>query len=144
MTNSEKAIACFDNKYNCSQAVFSTFSEQLGLSREIALMIGTGFGAGLGFSGNLCGAVSGAAMVLGLKHGMANSENQGAKDNTYSLTRKFIKRFETKHSSIICRDILGVDLGEPGGKEKAIEKNLFNTVCRDCVRTAVEILEEIL
>ncbi len=144
MTNSEKAIACFDNDFNCSQAVFSTFSEQHGLSKEFALKIGTGFGAGFGFSGNLCGTVSGAAMVLGLKHGMVNSENQGTKENTYALIHEFCRRFELKHSSIICKDLLGVDLGIPGGKEKAIEANLFNTVCRDCVKTAVEILEEIL
>jgi C_GCAxxG_C_C family probable redox protein len=127
MKNSEKALACFDNDYNCSQAVLSVFSGKYGLSRELALKIGTGFGAGVGHCGDLCEAVIGSVMVtvIGLQYGMVDSKDQGPKEKSYTMVREFNKRFETAHSSIICKEILGIDISEPAGKEKAIEKNLL-------------------
>lgn len=57
-----------DEGFNCSQIVLSSFAEDLGLDSEMANKVATCFGGGMG-SGDTCGAVTGALMVLGLKYG---------------------------------------------------------------------------
>ena len=69
MTKSDEALASFRNRFTCSSAVFSAFSDELGLDRDTAKKIACGFGAGISKTGNICGAVSGAIMVIGLKYG---------------------------------------------------------------------------
>ena len=61
------AIEKFSNGFNCSQAVLSVFAEDLALSEETAVSIASGFGGGAR-NGQLCGAVTGAVMALGLKY----------------------------------------------------------------------------
>ena len=68
MNNVEKAQGYFKNGFNCSQAVFTTFAVDLGMSEEMALKVATQFGGGAR-KGEMCGAVSGALMVLGMKYG---------------------------------------------------------------------------
>lgn len=64
----EEAIALYKKGFNCTQAVLTVFSDDLQIDREMSLKISTGFGGGLR-NGELCGSVSGALMVLGMKDG---------------------------------------------------------------------------
>ena len=87
--------------------------------------------------GEQCGAVTGAFMVIGLKYGKTKAKDDGARDKTYGLAREFVARFQSRHGSIICKELLGYDLSNP-------KEGLFVTLCPHFVRTAAEILEEIL
>ena len=78
MSHADKAEEYFNNNFNCSQAVFTTFATETGLDEELALKIATQFGGGAR-KGEMCGAVSGALMVLGLKYGHCHSENEEEK-----------------------------------------------------------------
>ena len=68
MTKAEKAVDLYGKNFNCSQAVLTAFAEDFGLSEKLTLSLGTSFGGGAR-NGQMCGAVSGALMVLGLKFG---------------------------------------------------------------------------
>ena len=83
-------------------------------------------------------------MVIGLKNGKTRAEDDGARDRTYELVGEFVVRFKDRHSSIICRELLGCDLSNPEGLKIASEKGVFDTLCPQFVRDATEILEEIL
>ena len=65
---SDRAVELFMEGKNCSQAVFVAFAPDLGLSEEIALAVSIGLGGGVGRMREVCGAVSGSAMLVGLKH----------------------------------------------------------------------------
>ena len=91
-----------------------------------------------------CGAVAGALMVIGLKYGQASKTDKAAKERTYALTREFVERFVARHGSIVCRDILGVDIGTDEGYQAAKQGNLIATLCPGFGAAAVEILEQIL
>jgi C_GCAxxG_C_C family probable redox protein len=98
------------------------------------------FGAGMG-SGGVCGAVTGAYMVLGFKFRKEADQRQ-ARYRTYELVREFNERFKVRRESIICRELLGgVDLGTPSGRQEASDKKLVSTLCPVFVRDAAEILE---
>ncbi len=140
----EQAVSCFQNGFNCSQSILSTFSVEFGLNRDIALKLATGFGGGMGRLGKTCGAVTGALMVIGLKYGTASIEDDAAAENTYRLVQKFIKEFTEINGSDTCHDLLDCDISTLEGRNSANEKNLFTTLCPNFVRTSAEILEKIL
>jgi len=143
MSNSKanEAVACFNGSFNCSQAVFSTYCEELGLDKESALKIACGFGAGMGRLQETCGAVTGAYMLIGLMHGKYLPGDDSAKDRTYALVREFAELFEERNKTTRCRELLGVDLIN-GDRQTASER--VKTVCPKMVLDAAEIIEQIL
>lgn len=143
MNKTEKALSLFSNNFNCSQAVFTAFASDFGIDEKTALMLGTSFGGGAR-NGEICGAVSGALLVLGLKYGHYDAEDNEQKSRAYEIAVDYTKRFKEKNGSIVCRDLLGYDLTVPEDKVFIKEKNLFKTVCPEMVKSAVLILEEIL
>lgn len=140
----EKSQALFTEGFNCSQSVLAGFSESLGLDRATAAKLATGMGGGMGRMGQTCGAVSGAFLALGLKHGGATAQDKEAKDKTYRLVREFAARFKARNGSLQCRELLGCDISTEAGFAEARQKGLLTTVCPKMVRDAGEILEELL
>lgn len=144
MTKSDVALASFNQGITCSSAVFSAFSEELGLDDKTAKKIGCGFGAGISRTGNICGAVSGAIMVIGLKYGKAEQGDDGATEKTRALIRRFIQEFIKKNGSVNCTELLGFNLNNQDEYEAAGREKLFRTKCPELVRDAAVILEKIL
>ena len=144
MTKSDDALASFNRGITCSSAVFSAFSEELGLDDKKAKKIGCGFGAGISRTGNICGAVFGAIMVIGLKHGKVKQGDDGATEKTRALTRQFILEFTKKNGSVNCTELLGYNLSNQDEYDAAAKQKLFRTKCPEYVRDAADILERIL
>jgi len=138
---SEQAVDKFKNGLNCSQAVLSSYCEPYGLDGEQACRIATGFGGGMRMA-EICGAVTGAFMVLGLKYGNRTAEDKEAKAKTYEKIVEFTRRFEARNGSVKCSQLLGCNISTPEGMEKAQDRGLFATVCPKMVQDAAEILEE--
>jgi len=129
---------------NCAQAVLCAFSEDLCLEREKALKLASGFGAGMGRKQEVCGAVTGGIMVIGLKHGQERVADGEAKEKAYRLTCELMARFGAGFGSCLCRELLDCDLRTGEGQRKYKENGLGEKVCRPCVRAVIGILEEIL
>jgi C_GCAxxG_C_C family probable redox protein len=144
MNRIEKAFSRFNEGFSCSQSILSTYGEDYGLNRDLALRIATPFGGGIGRMGEICGAVTGAFMVIGLKHGVTSVDDIEAKEKAYDLTREFTDNFKSRNKAITCKELLGCDIGKPEGMNFAKEKDLFNVLCPRLVRDAAEILEQIL
>lgn len=146
MSKIEKALETFSKGFNCSQSVFSTYAEDFNLDRSTALLIASGLGGGIGRTGRICGAVSGAILILGLKYGFFKEEDiDSGKERVYPKVKEFLKKFEEIHGSINCIDLLGgVDLGTEEGLKKAKEEKLFSTICPKYIETACKILEELI
>ena len=144
MSRVELAVSCFEEGFTCSQALLSAYGTQFGLDREVALRIADGFGGGMGRMGEICGAVTGAFMVIGLKYGRTVAEDTQARKKTNSLINEFVRRFKDSHESIVCRELLGCDISTPEGLNSAREQKLFTTICPKCVRDAAEIVGQIL
>jgi C_GCAxxG_C_C family probable redox protein len=140
----EVAAERFTKGYNCAQAVFSAYAPSVGIKDEDALRIATAFGAGMGRQQEVCGAVTGACMAIGAQHGMIDSANPQAKEHTYELVADFMQKFREMHSSIICLDLLGCDMGTEEGRKEIAARKLHDEVCLPCVRDACKLLEEIL
>ena len=144
MTSAQRAAESYASGFSCSQAVFAAFSEALGLEPMNALKIAQPFGGGIAGTGSTCGAVTGAFLVIGLKHGRSRPEDLAAKEKTYALVREFILRFQEQQGSIICRELIGVDISTPEGHEAARRQGLLTERCTLLVSRAADILEAIL
>jgi C_GCAxxG_C_C family probable redox protein len=92
--------------------------------------------------GRECGAVTGAMLVLGFKVQEASTEKE-TRYRVYDLVRELVRLFEKKHGTIVCKDLLGVDVGTQEGRDTAIKDNLFRTLCPGYVRDAAQILSDI-
>jgi C_GCAxxG_C_C family probable redox protein len=143
MKHSDAAAAAFSQGLSCSQAVLSVYADEHGLSPDAAAKIAAGFGGGMGRMAQTCGAVTGAYMVIGLKHGTATGD-PAAKEKTYLLVRAFAERFRAKNGALACRDLLGCDISTPDGLEKMKSLGLHGKVCTQLVRDACELLDEML
>jgi C_GCAxxG_C_C family probable redox protein len=140
----ETAAQRFVDGYNCAQAVFTAYAPSFGVSETDALRIATGFGGGMGHLQEVCGAVTGAFMVIGGCCGMRQPADKAAKDMTYSLVHELGKRFASLHGQLLCRSLLGCDLNTTEGKAQFKEQKLRDTKCVVYVRDACRLLEEML
>jgi len=142
MNGVEEALLLFEQGANCSQAVLAAYGPRFGLERNLCLKIAGPFGGGVARSGEICGAVSGALMALGLRFGSGEIDAE-EKEKLYGLAQKLLQEFKAQHGSITCRGLLGCDLGTPEGRQTARERDFHHTLCPKFVRSAAEILEGI-
>lgn len=144
MNKKESAVATFSQGYACSQAVFATFARELGMNQETALRVSAGFGGGLGRQGDVCGAVSGAVMAIGLRYGASQAHDTDAKEYTYLTVKEFCRQFKLRHKSVHCRELLGCDISTEEGMTLAKQSKLFITQCPKYVGDAAEILDNLV
>jgi C_GCAxxG_C_C family probable redox protein len=144
MTSAEIAVVLFEEGFNCSQSVFAAHAPNFGLDRETALKMGGPFGGGVARMGEMCGAVSGALMALGLRYTSTHPEDTQSKEQVYALSRELASRFAARNDGCIkCRELLGCDIGTPEGHQAARDQGLFKTLCPKFVRDAAEIAEQL-
>ena len=139
MKESEHALQLFGT-FNCSQAVFSSFADELGIDQATALKLASGFGGGMA-CGETCGAVTASYLVIGMRHGHTTGDAD-AKSATKQLIRQFNADFEKEHGSLICKKLLGYDLSIPEEQEQARENQVFDHICPKLIQTACTILEK--
>ncbi|MGL4344144.1 MAG: C-GCAxxG-C-C family protein [Cellulosilyticaceae bacterium] len=143
MTKQEKAIAYHLEGYNCSQAVVGVFCEELGMTKEEAMKVASGFGGGMRCA-QTCGAVTGALMALGLKYGQVHGEDQETKMAMYQKVTAFHEQFKAQNQTVVCKELLGHDITTEEGMAQIKEKGLSRTVCDQLIADAVAIVEDML
>jgi C_GCAxxG_C_C family probable redox protein len=143
-TKPDQAAETFKNGFNCAQAVFTTYAEEFGMDRTSALKVSCGLGAGMGRKQEVCGAVSGAILLIGCKHGKTIREDNAANELTYKLVRELSDKFIATHGSISCKELLGCNLLTPEGQQNFKEKNYRDLKCALYVHDAAELAENML
>ncbi len=140
MTKKSEFVEERFSQVNCAQTVFSLHADDLGIDEKIALKISSGFGGGMACT-ETCGAVTGAYMVIGMKHGHS-STNPDEKANTKMLIQKFSEKFKKIQGSLICERLTGFDISTPEGALAANENDVFQKKCPAFIKTACDILDD--
>ncbi len=139
------AVDKFMEGYNCAQSIAFAFCGECGLSQDAALKVACGFGAGMGRKQEVCGAVAGAIMVLGLVRGRGTEDPRSVTEALYPMAREFMDGFAVRNGSYLCRDLLsGCDLLSDEGQRRFKENGLLEKVCKPCVRSAAEMLQQMV
>ncbi|HBH04633.1 MAG TPA: hypothetical protein DDZ42_22425 [Candidatus Rokubacteria bacterium] len=116
--------------------------QRQGIKDEVIPRIATAFGGGMGGTGSVCGAVVGAVMAVGLRHGRAEPSERDAR--AYALTQELRRRFEAEMGSIGCRELTGMDLSTPEGVKRFYASDVPQRVCMPAVGAAYRIVTELL
>jgi C_GCAxxG_C_C family probable redox protein len=135
------AVKHYREGYNCAQSLLLAYGLESGLDLHQMVVAAESFGVGMGRQGETCGAVAGALMIIGLKHGSYDAGDARATETTYEQVRQFCRRFTGLNQSIVCRELLGYDIGTTEGMAAAVENGAF-TVCPKYVRDAASIVAE--
>jgi len=144
---SEAARALFKAGANCAQAVLGAYAAECGLTHEQAMRLGSSFGGGMGRLREVCGAVSGMFMVVGLKQGYSDLQIKPDKDRHYALIQKLAEEFKsrTQSHSIVCRELLGLSKGPDSPVSEARTADYYKKrPCEEYVALAARILDEYL
>jgi C_GCAxxG_C_C family probable redox protein len=135
MDRRQKAEEFFHYGYNCAQSVVLAYEDMLGVDRDTLLKLSAPFGGGVGRLREICGAVSGGVMVIGMVTGLDTLVPE-EKNRLYALEREFAEMFKSKAGSYICRELVEM---HPHGDTHNSKK----PACKELVGIAVEIIEEI-
>ena len=145
--HAKKAGELFHEGYNCSQAVFAAFSDVTGIDEKTALKVSSSFGGGMGRMREVCGAVSGAAMVLGSVASATQGDDKESKAKNYELVREFAERFKERHGgTIVCRELLKLDvpMEKTAMPENRTAEYYKSRPCLRVVEDAADILKSII
>ncbi len=142
MSRVDEARQLFSDHYSCSQAVFAAFAPSFGIAAPKALQLASGLGGGIR-AGSACGAVLGALLVLGLARCDADCTPESRHD-VMGAVDEFHARFRAQVGDLDCPGILGFDVRCPEQRAIVQERGLRESRCLLAVRTAAEILEELL
>jgi C_GCAxxG_C_C family probable redox protein len=142
-SRAEEALSLMREYGSCCTGVLAAYAPEMGMKKELAARLGRGMAGGIGSLGNVCGAVSGAVLVIGLKTTNENNlRDMKAINKTREAVQEFVAKFEEKHSSINCRELIGHDISTKEKRETAMKDNAF-TNCPKFVESAVTILDDI-
>ena len=128
-----------ERKGSCSQAIFAGYSEHLGkVDHDTSMKIASAFSGGIARSGNVCGALTGALMALGLKYGDDKDENK-----VNEVAVKLLDEFESLHGTTICRELIDHDLITGEDVKQAFDTGAFDN-CPKFVEDVTVILDRLL
>ena len=144
MTKADKAEELFRSGCACSQAVFCAFAVEMGMDLATAMKVSSGLGGGVGRMREVCGAITGMAMVVGYKMGNATPDDADAKAKTYALIQKVAERFRQANGSVVCRELLGATKGTvaPSTPDARTPAYYAKRPCAELVRQAAQFLAE--
>ena len=145
MNHADKAKELFEQGYNCAQAVLLAFDDVTGLDGEAAARLSSSFGGGMGRMREVCGAVSGALMVMGIAQGYSDPSASDKKHEHYANIQEFARRFKEENGSIICRELLaGVPTAVGTAPEARTQEYYKKRPCAELVRLAAKTLDDML
>ena len=141
MDHSIKAGELFLGGVNCAQAVFLAFEDVTGIDRKVAAKLSSPFGGGIGRMREVCGAVSGMMMVLGVLYGYDDTvEDDAQKKQLYKDVQALAGSFREECGSIICREILKNPPSDPNPTPRTAEF-YAKRPCARMVMTAARLLD---
>jgi C_GCAxxG_C_C family probable redox protein len=106
--------------------------------------VATCFGGGLGRRGEICGALAGALIAVGLQKGRRRGEGDEVKERSYKFAAQVVESFRNRFGTILCRELINVDLAEANGREVYRRKDIHNKYCVDFVAEAVRLVCDVV
>lgn len=143
----QKAVDLFMSGYGCCQSVVAAFADLYGFTEEQALLIGAGFGGGVGRMRMMCGAVSGIVTLVGMKDGQTRGDDREGKAHCYQVVQELLSKSKKENGSLICAELLGITGPVPLGNFIPDERNAEYYKKRPCgakVESAAKIFAEYL
>lgn len=137
----KKAAQLFMDGYNCAQATFCAFADEIGMDMDFAARLSSSFGGGMGRMREVCGAVSGALMALGAFRGYDDMGDMELKKAHYARVQSIMKSFAGEMGSYICRDVIKVLGSQEPTPAPRTEEYYKARPCVRCVKCAARLVD---
>jgi C_GCAxxG_C_C family probable redox protein len=144
MDRADTAAEYMRGGFNCAQSVVKAFASELEVTEDAGVRLASSFGGGMGRNGYVCGALSGAALVIGARYGNIDPADTGARDRAYAAMSRLMEKFREEHHTLLCRELISFEINTPEGYQRAREAGVFQNKCPLFILSAGRILEEIL
>ena len=143
MTRREMAMANFYEGYNCSQSIVLAFADLIPIEKATLLRMASSFGGGMGRLREVCGSVTGMFMIAGILYGYDGPETGQVKADHYARIQELAHRFEEKHGSIVCREMLGLSVRHDVPVPEARTQEYYKKrPCPEIIGDAADLLEQ--
>jgi C_GCAxxG_C_C family probable redox protein len=130
--------------YNCAQSILKAYANDVGMKEEDVIKMASVLGGGIGRNGHICGALSGAVLIIGMKFGTTDPIDFPAKEKAYNKASELLDRFAAENKSVLCKELIPYDMKNPEELKKAREAGIFTQKCPLFVLSAGKILESII
>jgi C_GCAxxG_C_C family probable redox protein len=144
MNKPELASEYLKKGYNCAQSVIKAYAGDVGMNEEDAVKMVSALGGGIGRTGNICGAISGAALVIGMKFGSTDNTAKHSRAKAYKKAKELLEKFAAQNKSVLCKELLGYDISTDEGLKQARASGVMVQKCPKLVLSAAKILESII
>jgi C_GCAxxG_C_C family probable redox protein len=133
-----------ENNFLCSESVLMALAAAQGVKSSLIPRMATGFGAGVGRRGEICGALAGAVMGLGIQYGRDECGfTQGGK-RPYWFSTELLDGFKEKHGNVRCFDLLELDLTTEHGNQEYNRLGHWQRTCRGFIKEATELAYDMM
>lgn len=141
MSQAADAIAFFQGGWNCTQAILAAHCTLHGVDRDEAMRAAATVSAGPRPE-EMCGAVTGALLVIGLARGRGSMRHAATAPDVQELTQRFKERFQQRNGGLFCRELLAQT--EELSQARATPDEAAHPRCLALLQSASEILDELL
>lgn len=142
MRHAALAKAYFQKGFNCAQSVVIAFGDLTGLGEKESARLASSFGGGLGRMREVCGTVSGMAIVAGILYGYDDPTIPGAVQSHYALVQTLAGAFREKNGSVVCRELLGDRSAIRTSPDARTAEYYKKRPCLELVGDAADILDD--
>lgn len=136
----ERSLSLRRAGYSCGQSVLMPYAAEFGLDEELASAMALPLAGGMA-KGRVCGCLSGAALVIGLKLGRGFPQNRDVKKESSRALRELTERLEAQYGCTNCHELLGLDPSTPEGGALFAQNNLRETVCIPVMELCIRFLD---
>lgn len=143
MDHANQAQSLFEQGYNCAQSVFLAFCEEMEMEPSFAARLSSSMGGGVGRMREICGAVSGMALVLGALYGYEVPGDDQIKKAHYARVQALAEEFRVRCGSVVCRELLDHPASDPTPTPRTAAF-YHQRPCAGYVRLAAQLLEDYL
>jgi C_GCAxxG_C_C family probable redox protein len=136
----EEALSNMSLGYTCSESIVLAMSKHLKIKINVIPKIATGFSAGIGRMGDVCGAISGGVMIIGLIYGRLNPNDTERYEKCIGKVQKLIMEFKNRNGEIDCEKLIGLKLSRAEDREKFRVEKVKERFCMKFVKDVINIL----
>ena len=128
------------NTFGCAETTLVVLAEAYGLPHADDPSPALALNGGVAYAGGVCGALTGAAVAVGLLAGARRSDHGAAKASARTAVADLVEAFEAAHGAIDCRTLLGCSIRTSAEHTAFIDGGVWRRTCMAQIEFVVEWL----
>jgi C_GCAxxG_C_C family probable redox protein len=121
----------------CAETAFIVLKEAFGLPDAEDSSAAMALNGGIAYSGGTCGAITGAALAVGMRAERRFADHRAAKRAARLVTADLLTAFEAGFGTSACRELIRADLHTDAGHQAFMDSGIWRDRCMRQIEMAV-------